>query len=403
MAIPKIQGDVNKFIRHHDLYLNFVTQQTSQGEAIEADGEGTLLTRGIRRFGQAHNRFQLYNENGEVYVGPYLTSQDLQRTLAQFMANGVGKPASRWDAELGVLVFLIHELNQQGFVVTGGVQETQHIWQSTNDRWVAHEVLEANGEDWLAKMPAQTDFLRPSDLPKVLLTTTGDYYAVRDQHGSVVIDNVPLQKLVSVLLGLRIGIPAWALTSLLLVPRVSTESFADSQLVITRNQCSAPLEIQTLADFDAVAALPILHDHQHQTYQYQFDTPHEQLGDPMTASVFCGMTSFIYHGMPLRDLTADENLTAWLANLAFSAGMRISLRQQRQVHQARVEALIVTDGIINKLQLKENDEQRGEIETVYDVYAGDADDPIMYDLEFDELVTALLVVGQMQGILKFPN
>ena len=131
---------------------------------------------------------------------------------------------------------------------------------------------------------------------------------------------------------------------------------------MTRNQCSAAHEIQTLADFDAVAALPILHDHQHQTYQYQFDTPHEQLGDPMTASVFCGMTSFIYHGMPLRDLTADENLTAWLADLAFSAGMRISLRQQRQVHQASVEALIVTDGIINKLQLKENDEQRGEIE-----------------------------------------
>jgi len=75
MTIPKIQGDVNKFIRHHDLYLNFVTQQTSRGESIEADGEGTLLTRGIRRFGQAHNRFQLYNENGEVYVGPYLTSQ----------------------------------------------------------------------------------------------------------------------------------------------------------------------------------------------------------------------------------------------------------------------------------------------------------------------------------------
>ena len=42
-------------------------------------------------------------------------------------------------------------------------------------------------------MPDQTDFLRPSDLPKVLLTTTGDYYAVRDQQGSVVIDNVPLQ------------------------------------------------------------------------------------------------------------------------------------------------------------------------------------------------------------------
>lgn len=404
------QTDLMTYLDANDLAANIFQYRTSPLDPVTKDSITTLFSNERRRLTQDEKRFQLYDENGSLYVDK-VPFDEFYKKIIEIQKDGLPEPddtdyAINWEMIMG----LIGYLQKNNYSVWGNNQKGYDNWDVLNDDFLNRALHQAQetGEPQLLLSQNDDDntYLVDRDDNKILIRNYqeynlseqdySDYYEVRTPEGAVVVNNIPRRRLGLVLLAIVDGFNAEQVKSQFIWPKLSNDLVGDSRLLFERSFCSEPIEIKTLADSKATEELPILEDENHIVNKYRFigDEANWTWKLAFSDEDLPEVIDYLYHDLPIDVKDAGQTLSDFLVDLGEHANKLVLRQQQSLLNSGVVNQLLIDDDGGFKVGASKNSSNVNFVTSVFTVADKDTMRIEKSELSIDELVAYLWRIGK---------
>ncbi|WP_334330472.1 hypothetical protein [Companilactobacillus sp. HBUAS59699] len=403
----EINIDVDKYLDENHLDSSMIIYNYSEPDLITDDSLVTLLSKEKRRLHDRSARFQLFNDYGELYLNE-VTLKDLKEQLPKFINEKHHQTLSMETPDLPIVIDLIDQVKKMGLTVIGSRQECFESWNCVYDAMLLHNIVYSgpniidqyttqknrHGEEIMTNDQNVTVFKKHLH-KKGHYIWSRVYYDVVDAGGNTIIEQIPLQTLGAVLLGLVLKLKPQNIKKLLLFPEIPDDAMADPKLRLRyeHHYRSEFLPIESITEIKLLENIPIKHDAQHIVNKFQFLRSDSELdyGNPIATIDAPNALIGIFHDQLNKSRQDERTLSNWIIQTANKANVFIQRRERRKYNVCYIKHFKIKDGQIDDIIADEKTTNHCFMyETVFEVFDHNTQQTLRYDLSLGELVTYIL-------------
>lgn len=410
--MTEAQTDVIAYLDSKELSANIYKYQVSPLEAVTKDSIPTLFSSESRRLTQHNERFQLYNENGGLYVDKVPFEEFYQKIVEIQDGKTPAEDNDDHAVNYEMIMSLISYLQSKNYSVWGNNQRGYDNWEVLNDHYLNLSVYRAqktgqqqlfmtqddHGETYLVDADDNKVLIRNNNEPNLSEQDNSDYYELRKPDGKVILENIPLRRLGLVLLAIVNGFNVEQVKSQFIWPKLSDTLIADARLLFERNFCSEPQEIKTMADLKSVDELPIISDEDHIVSKYRF------LGQELkwfskiafTAEDLPDVFDSLYHNFLIDSTDISKALSDFLVELGESNNQLILRQEQMFLNAGQVDQFLIGEdgGVQISAAQSHDDAIINQVTSVFTILDKTSEKVVQRELTIDELVAYLWENGK---------
>ncbi|MFH5810184.1 hypothetical protein [Companilactobacillus sp. FL22-1] len=366
------QLDLYPYIDADDLDVNVLYYRTSPVEPIEKDSTATLFSDERRRLTESEDRFQLYNQSGELYVDK-VSFDELFEKIIEIRENGLPEiDDNDEDINQDLIMKLVDDLAAKGITVWGNNQGGYDSWDVLDDILLSNAVSDhqktgqkqlttvvaADGRTYKIDFGDHQTLVRNPQKSNLSDHDYSDYYEVRDANGSIMVSEVPLRSLALVLLAIDHDFSSQQVKQEFLWPRLSANQVGDSRLVWERNFSSDMKQIKTIQDLNQIKSLTIVEDQDHMIEKYRFvDQTERWIGKiAFPADDLLAVFDNLYYDMRVDSKDVGKSLSDFIIDLGKKNNLMIFRQQQTLLNIRNVKRLLVNPDGSYDLGISKNPE-----------------------------------------------
>ena len=394
--MKKFENSINEFLHANKLKMNVSLYNYSPLEPVTSNSEMTLFSREKLRLTTKERRFELYDSESIESYFYGLNASETYKRIQQYQIEGLAKPKSKDELDYESTYDLIKKANSNGVSVFGVNQISYDGWRVMDDSLLNDALIKAKNTDEnqleIQKNTAGKTFMVNLEGHSVIKQLeddpyqgTEDFYELRRNDGTVLLNNIPFYELNTVLYVWLSGFSIEQIRQDLLWPEISEDRLANADLIFTHVFCSDPLEINSIDDLKDVPMLYIPYGTDQVISKYQYGE-YAPLGPSFMSEEATDVFNFLYHNSS-KDLEKIEyELTADFVYFTDELGFSIFRQQRHFVSMSYFDEFIVNDDGTLKVKTTLRYENDEPVENVFTLSDKNTKSVIKRDMSLDDLI-----------------